>query len=68
MGPHRYDRPFTGEVLPAIRELGLIPIIDHCHFGVPGWAGDFQIRLAGPMRAFAARQRLRHGQHGGSSR
>ncbi len=40
--PHRYDWSFTDEVLPRMRELGLVPILDLCHFGVPDWAGDFQ--------------------------
>lgn len=41
-GPHRYDWSFTDEVLPAMREMGLVPVIDLCHFGLPDWAGDFQ--------------------------
>jgi beta-glucosidase/6-phospho-beta-glucosidase/beta-galactosidase len=41
-GPHKYDWSFTDEVLPVMRELELIPIVDLCHFGIPDWAGDFQ--------------------------
>lgn len=41
-GPHKYDWSFTDEVLPVMREMGLVPILDLCHFGVPDWAGDFQ--------------------------
>ncbi len=41
-GAHQYDWSFTDEVLPVMRDMGIIPIIDLCHFGVPDWAGDFQ--------------------------
>ena len=40
--PHEYDWSFTDEVLPVMREMGLTPILDLCHFGLPDWAGDFQ--------------------------
>jgi beta-glucosidase/6-phospho-beta-glucosidase/beta-galactosidase len=42
LGPGRYDWSFTDEVLPAMRAMGIIPIIDLCHFGVPDWIGNFQ--------------------------
>jgi len=47
-------------VLPVMRELGLTPIIDLCHFGVPDWVGDFQNQdwpelFAAYSGAFAAR-------------
>lgn len=42
LGPHKYDWSFTDEVLPVMRQMGLTPIIDLCHFGVPDWVGDFQ--------------------------
>lgn len=41
-GPQQYDWSFTDEVLPVMRDMGLIPILDLCHFGVPDWAGNFQ--------------------------
>lgn len=41
-GPHTYDWSFTDEVLPVMREMGLVPILDLCHFGVPDWVGNFQ--------------------------
>ena len=41
-GPRRYDWSFTDEVMPAMRALGLEPIVDLCHFGLPDWLGDFQ--------------------------
>jgi len=42
IGPERYDWSFTDTVLPALRDVGLTPIIDLCHFGLPSWLGDFQ--------------------------
>jgi beta-glucosidase/6-phospho-beta-glucosidase/beta-galactosidase len=39
-GPGRYDWTFTDEVLPALRELGLVPVMDLMHFGVPDWLGN----------------------------
>ncbi len=59
-GPHRYDWSFTDEVLPVMRELGIVPIMDLCHFGVPDWVGGFQnpdwpALFADYADAFAAR-------------
>ncbi|CAA9492390.1 MAG: GH1 [uncultured Sphingomonadaceae bacterium] len=42
LAPGRYDWSFTDEVLPAMRDMGITPILDLCHFGVPDWIGDFQ--------------------------
>jgi beta-glucosidase/6-phospho-beta-glucosidase/beta-galactosidase len=60
LGPGRYDWSFTDEVLPALREMGITPIIDLCHFGVPDWIGNFQNRdwpnhFREYARAFATR-------------
>jgi beta-glucosidase/6-phospho-beta-glucosidase/beta-galactosidase len=44
LGPGRYDWSFTDEVLPAMWDEGLVPILDLCHFGVPDWVGGFQNR------------------------
>ena len=44
LAPGVYDWSFTDEVLPVMRDLGIVPIIDLCHFGVPDWIGDFQNR------------------------
>ena len=40
--PGRYDWEFTDLVFAAMRRLGIVPIVDLCHFGVPDWVGDFQ--------------------------
>lgn len=42
VAPGRYDWSFTDEVLPVMRELGIVPIMDLCHFGVPDWLENFQ--------------------------
>ncbi|CAA9430068.1 MAG: GH1 [uncultured Pyrinomonadaceae bacterium] len=60
LAPGKYDWSFADEVLPAMREQRIVPIIDLCHFGVPDWIGNFQNpdfpRLfADYARAFAAR-------------
>lgn len=60
LGPGMYDWSFTDEVLPAMRDMGLTPIIDLCHFGVPDWIGNFQNAdwppyFAEYARAFASR-------------
>lgn len=60
IGPGRYDWSFTDEVFPVMRDMGLTPIIDLCHFGVPDWIGNFQNaewphHFAEYARAFAER-------------
>jgi len=60
LGDGKYDFSWTDEVLPVMRKLGLVPIIDLCHFGLPDWAGDFQNTewpdlFAKYARAFAQR-------------
>ncbi len=42
LGPHKYDWSFPDETFGALRGLGIVPITDLCHFGVPDWIGDFQ--------------------------
>jgi hypothetical protein len=42
LGPDRYDWSFADEAMAEIRRLGLIPILDLLHFGVPDWISDFQ--------------------------
>jgi beta-glucosidase/6-phospho-beta-glucosidase/beta-galactosidase len=41
-GPDRYDWEFTDQVFAEMQRLGIVPIVDLCHFGVPDWVGDFQ--------------------------
>ncbi len=59
-GAGRYDWDFADETFAALRRLGLVPIVDLCHFGVPDWIGDFQNpdfpgHFAAYAGAFAAR-------------
>src|SRR5215217_440019 len=59
-GPGRYDWSFTDQVAEAMRRLGIIPIMDLCHFGVPDWLENFQNpelarRLSEYASAFAKR-------------
>ena len=42
LGPGRYDWSFADETFAELRRLGITPIADLCHFGVPDWIGDFQ--------------------------
>jgi len=42
LGPGRYDWSFADQVMPAMRERGIKPILDLLHFGLPDWLGDFQ--------------------------
>ncbi len=41
-GPGSYDWNFTDETFNALKEMGITPIVDLCHFGVPDWIGNFQ--------------------------
>jgi len=42
LAPGKYDWSFTDETFKKLRTLGIIPIVDLLHFGVPDWMGDFQ--------------------------
>ena len=42
LGPGRYDWSFADETFAELRRLGIVPIADLCHFGLPDWLGDFQ--------------------------
>src|SRR3954463_14402836 len=42
LGPGRYDWSFADETFNALREMGITPIADLCHFGLPDWLGSFQ--------------------------
>lgn len=42
LAPGRYDWSFADETFERLRETGITPIADLCHFGVPDWIGDFQ--------------------------
>jgi beta-glucosidase/6-phospho-beta-glucosidase/beta-galactosidase len=42
IGPGLYDWSFADETFAALRRMGMVPIADLCHFGLPDWLGDFQ--------------------------
>ncbi len=42
VGPGQYNWDFTDQTFRALDELGITPIVDLCHFGVPDWIGNFQ--------------------------
>jgi beta-glucosidase/6-phospho-beta-glucosidase/beta-galactosidase len=59
-GPGRYDWAFLDEVADGMQRLGIVPIMDLCHFGLPDWLQNFQNpevpeALAAYARAFARR-------------
>src|SRR2546430_14621491 len=39
IGPGKYDWEFADETFAALKRMGVIPIVDLCHFGVPDWIG-----------------------------
>jgi beta-glucosidase/6-phospho-beta-glucosidase/beta-galactosidase len=41
-GPGTYDWSFADETYNELRETGIVPLTDLCHFGVPDWIGNFQ--------------------------
>ncbi len=61
IGPGRYDWSFADETYHAMQEMGITPITDLCHFGVPDWIGpgfdnpDWPALFAEYARAFATR-------------
>jgi len=60
LGPGKYDWSFTDETFAALNEMGITPIADLCHFGVPDWVGgfnnfDWPPLFADYARAFARR-------------
>lgn len=42
LAPGKYDWGFTDNTFNRMQELGIIPIVDLCHFGVPDWLENFQ--------------------------
>lgn len=42
LAPVKFDWEFADLVMAEMRRLGIVPILDLCHFGLPGWIGNFQ--------------------------
>ena len=38
----KYDWDFTDQAMAEMQRLGITPIMDLLHFGVPDWLGNFQ--------------------------
>ncbi len=60
LAPGKYDWSFSDETFTELERLGIVPLVDLCHFGVPDWIGDFQNAdwpqyFAEYAKAFAAR-------------
>lgn len=60
LAPGVYDWHFTDITFREMKRLGITPIVDLCHFGVPDWLGNFQnpdfpIHFAEYASAFANR-------------
>lgn len=57
---NKFDWSFADEVMNEIKRLGITPILDLMHFGVPDWIGDYQnpelpVLFAGYAAAVAKR-------------
>jgi beta-glucosidase len=60
LGPNKYDWTFLDGVMAEMQRLGIRPIIDLVHFGLPDWLGTFQnpdwpAHVADYARAFCGR-------------
>lgn len=60
VGPGQYDWEFTDLTFGEMKRLGITPLVDLCHFGVPDWLGNFQnpdfpVHFAAYASAFAQR-------------
>jgi len=60
LGPGKYDWEFADRTFARLEKLGIKPIADLCHFGVPDWIGSFQnkdwpVLFAEYCKAFAQR-------------
>jgi beta-glucosidase/6-phospho-beta-glucosidase/beta-galactosidase len=58
--PGQFDWAFADTTFNTLNALGITPIVDLCHFGVPDWLGNFQnpefpFFFAEYARAFAIR-------------
>jgi beta-glucosidase/6-phospho-beta-glucosidase/beta-galactosidase len=42
LAPGKYDWEFADVTFAELKRLGIVPIVDLCHFGLPDWLGNFQ--------------------------
>lgn len=40
--PGTFDWSFTDVTFKRLKEMGITPLVDLCHFGLPDWLGSFQ--------------------------
>lgn len=59
LGPDRYDWSWSDAPLERLRALGIAPILDLCHFGVPDWLDGFRDPAFPVLFAEYARQAAR---------
>ena len=64
LGPKHYDWTWLDPVMAQMRQLGIVPIIDLIHFGLPDWLIDFQNKEWPDHFAGYAKQLLRSGIRG----
>ena len=64
VGPGQYDWSYCDDALARMAELGIEPILDLCHFGMPDWLGNsFQNpEFAGRFAEYAGRLARRYPQ------
>src|ERR671927_421945 len=60
LGANKYDWDFLDPIMSEMRRLGIVPVIDLLHFGLPDFLHDFQNpewpdRFAEYAHAFAER-------------
>jgi beta-glucosidase/6-phospho-beta-glucosidase/beta-galactosidase len=59
LGPDRFDWSWSDAPLERLRALGIAPILDLCHFGVPDWLDGFRDPAFPVLFADYARQAAR---------
>lgn len=59
VGPDRYDWSWSDAPLERLRALGIAPVLDLCHFGVPDWLDGFRDPAFPVLFAEYARQAAR---------
>ena len=42
IAPGKYNWDFADDTFSKLKEMGITPIVDLCHFGVPDWIENFQ--------------------------
>jgi beta-glucosidase/6-phospho-beta-glucosidase/beta-galactosidase len=56
LAPGKYDWSFADDTFAKLKEMGITPITDLCHFGVPDWVGGMNNPEWPPLFADYARE------------